>query len=409
MDPRTKLSLILTAFALAFLFPPLTHAATYTVLHSFVGIQDGELPNWTVTQDTAGNLFGTTFGGGQTQGGVVYELGYGTWSETIIHSFDFNNEGDGPAFGVALDEKGDLYGTTIVGGGSDQGTVFELTPSQGQWAVTVLYELGSRGLLLDGKGNLYSALGAGKYGEGAIGELSLGPDAWTYNDLYSFCAEPPQCQDGEAPNDPLVFDTSGKLYGTTLYGGNEIYCVADTYGCGVAFQLKPNRDGTWTYHLLHAFATDLSDGEVPTGALAIDGTGSLYGATNLGGPTGGGTVYRLIPSSVGQGWKEAILYTFADCLKGCSPVNGLAMDKSGNLYGAAGGGNTLCAGNNYCGLVYELSPEGGNKWKYTVLHKFSGTDGYGPLGVTVGSDGNLYGTTLRGGKDNLGVVFQITP
>jgi len=385
-------------------------ATTFKVLYSFAMQTDGKLPSWTVAVDKTGNIFGTTFQGGDSNAGVAYELSPqpdGTWTETVIHSFSFA-DGEPPVSGVILDESGNVYGATPAGGPTGTGTIFQIAPSGGDWVFTLLHDSGSAGLVFDTKGNLYGAIGPGKYQAGAVGELSPGPDGWTYTVLYSFCSQP-QCSDGDSPEAPLLFDAAGNLYGTASSGGDFEFCVADTYGCGVAFQLKLNRDGSWTYHLLHAFATDLSDGETPTGALAIDRSGSLYGTTIAGGPTGGGTVYQLIPSSVGQGWREAILYTFPNCVKGCTPTSGLAMDKAGNLYGAAGGGNMLCAGSNYCGVVYELSPEGGNKWKYTVLHKFSGTDGYGPLGVTVGSDGNLYGTTLRGGKDNLGVVFEITP
>ena len=79
------------------------------------------------------------------------------------------------------------------------------------------------------------------------------------------------------------------------------------------------------------------------------------------------------------------------------------MDKAGNLYGAAGGGNSSCPGG--CGLIYELSPQRDGSWKYTVLYKFNGPDGNGPWGVIVGSDGNLYGTTIIGGQYNRGVAF----
>jgi len=83
------------------------------------------------------------------------------------------------------------------------------------------------------------------------------------------------------------------------------------------------------------------------------------------------------------------------------------MDKAGNLYGAAEGGNNACLGG--CGVIYLLSPQGDGTWKYSVLHKFNGADGNGPWAVTVGADGNLYGTTAAGGQQNAGVVFEITP
>jgi uncharacterized repeat protein (TIGR03803 family) len=119
-------------------------------------------------------------------------------------------------------------------------------------------------------------------------------------------------------------------------------------------------------------------------------------------------VFKLTPSTVGRGWKEAILYTFPDCSQGCGPYGAMALDKAGNLYGTANGGNTSCGGFS-CGVVFRLSPRPNGTWNYSVVHKFTGADGFGPNGVTVGADGNLYGTTLAGGQYNLGVAFKITP
>lgn len=390
-------------------------SATFKVLHHFAGGSDGEFPSWALKQDPNGNLLGTTYGGGQFQGGVALELSPNqdnSWSESVLYNFNFNSdEGSSPATGLALDSNGNLYGSTISGGPTDGGTVFELSPGPTGWTISLVSELsGASSMVVDNVGTLYGALGPGDYEAGAIAQLSQSPQGWTYSVLYSFCAHPPQCPDGEAPAGPLTWDSAGNLYGTTLYGGKQQpYCTADSFGCGVVFQLTPVGDGTWTYHLLHGFAASSQDGQSPSGTLVIDRNGSVYGTTASGGPTGGGTVFRLTPSTVGRGWVETTLYTFPDCALGCSPIHGLAIDKAGNLYGSAGGGEKACPGGVYCGVLFRLVRQRNGSWKYTVLHTFTGSDGAAPNGVIVGEDGSLYGTTVFGGESNKGVAFEITP
>jgi len=179
-------------------------------------------------------------------------------------------------------------------------------------------------------------------------------------------------------------------------------------GCGTAFQLSPNRDGSWTFHLMHTFAAFAGDGQTPAGSLVVDRNGSVYGTTSLGGPKLGGTIFKLTPSALGRNWVETELYTFADCTQGCQPSVGLVSDKAGNLYGAAGGGNLSCFG-FACGVIFRLSPQRNGNWTYSVLHKFSGPDGNDPNKITIAPDGTIYGTTVFGGQNNIGVAFEITP
>ena len=406
---------VLGAAVFALVLAPSAYAAAgYKVIQNFMcGVNGGCLPSGPLVFDKSGDLYGTAEQGGAEDYGTIFELipnPGGTWSQATLHSLDFAADGDGPRFGLVFDGAGNLFGTSsFYGGPLDLGTVYELTPQENAWTIALLYDSGAgEGVATDSAGNVYGAIGTGQYKSGAVGELSSGPNGWAYFALYSFCAQP-QCSDGSLPSSPLIFDTAGNLYGTTEYGGNTELCFADQGGCGVAFQLSPNRDGTWTYHLMHAFAAFSGDGQTPSGSLVMDRNGSIYGTTLNGGPTGGGTVFRLTPSTLGRGWKETILYTFPNCSSGCSPLHGLAIDQAGNLYGAAGGGDMLCLGGTYCGVVFELSPQKGNQWTYTVVHKFNGTDGWGSDTPTVGPDGNIYGVTLYGGQSNQGVAYEITP
>jgi uncharacterized repeat protein (TIGR03803 family) len=400
---------------LALAFAPFTYAAaSYKVIQNFsCGADSSCYPSGPLVFDKSGNLYGTAEQGGIENYGTIFQLVPNpddTWSQTVLHSFDFANDGEYPRFGVILDSTGNLYGTTSSAGGPrDLGTVFELLPDNGGWTIVLPFDGSSGGgVVTDRNGNIYGAIGPGNYKAGAVGELSPDGNGWSYVALYSFCAQA-NCADGDTPASPLTFDVAGNLYGTTEYGGNKQLCTADTIGCGVAFQLSPNRGGTWTFHLMHAFAAFSGDGQTPSGPLVMDRNGSVYGTTLNGGPTGGGTVFKLIPSTLGRSWKETVLYTFPHCSSGCSPLHGLAIDQAGNLYGAAGGGDMLCLGGSYCGVLFELSPQKGNQWTYTLVHKFNGTDGWGSDTPTIGPDGNIYGVTLYGGQNSQGVVFQITP
>ena len=205
-------------------------------------------------------------------------------------------------------------------------------------------------------------------------------------------------------------DARENLYGATWYGGGELACPANK-GCGTIYQLRPGSP-SWEEHVIHRFGSFASDGKVPgLGPLAIDAQGNLYGVTSQGGANlcvdvGCGTIFKLTPvaASTGIVWIETILYNFVDGSSGNGPGGNVIIDGAGNLYGTTGyGGSRQCG----CGVVYELSPNNGG-WKYTVLHTFVGPDGDFPdANLTLGRDGNLYGTTADGGAYYGGVVFQI--
>jgi hypothetical protein len=165
-------------------------------------------------------------------------------------------------------------------------------------------------------------------------------------------------------------------------------------------------NGTWTYHILHRFASFPSDGQTPSGGLVLDTSGDLYGDAALGGVHGNGTVFKFTPAS--GHWKQTVLYDFPNCADGCFPFGTLVFDKAGNLYGAASGGLADCGGYT-CGVIFKLTPQSGGHWKYSVLHKFNGADGDFPWGVIVDGKGNVFGTTENGGTYNAGVAFEITP
>jgi uncharacterized repeat protein (TIGR03803 family) len=205
---------------------------------------------------------------------------------------------------------------------------------------------------------------------------------------------------GANPIAGLIADGAGNLYGTAQNGGK--------HGDGVVYELSPPIAGetAWTGKVLHAF--DDIDGAQPTDNLIADGAGVLYGTTSTGGANGLGTVFKLAPPAPGStAWTETVLYSFSQT-KGLSPFAGLLADSKGNLYGTATGVNFGSSD----AVVFELSPPTGGKtaWTETELVDFAGPNGAYPRGSLIADQaGNLYGTTVSGGANGGGVVFELSP
>ncbi len=385
------------------------------VLHSFACTPDACAPQATVVLNRHGHLYGTTSGGGGAGHGAVYELTRTSsrWTESVIYGFT-GSGGYNPNAPVIVDRAGNLYGAAAAGGTHDEGTAFELSPDSNGWAETTLYDFCSRGsgyctdgedpwagLVLDETGNVYGVTReGGLYGGGIAFELTPGSNGWTENILYSFCAKFVQfCNDGVQPYFAPIRDANGNLFGTTEYGG-----IANF---GIAFEILPMAGGGWKERVLHSFqGHGKDDGSLPYGGLVFDHSGNLYGTTTEGGPTGQGTVFKLSPASHDR-WKETILYSFPNIQNGGYPQGTLAIDKSGALYGIAGGGGG-CGGT--CGLIYKLAPQPHGKWKYSVVYKFNGPDGMWPQGGVIldKEEKHLYGATEYGGAYGYGVVYEIT-
>jgi uncharacterized repeat protein (TIGR03803 family) len=369
-----------------------------------------------LTLDAKGNLYGATNGGGAYGDGMIFEVRrrpHGKWSLIVVHDFN-GTDGSSPNGGMIFDRAGNLYGTTKGGGATYAGTVFKLTPGRNSvnWTYSILYSFcpegwGSGcpegdppdvGVVMDSAGNLYGTTGGGgSNGYGVAFELTPGSGGWIYSVLYNFCPGGYPCKDGGGTLAGLIFGPGDGLYGTAADGG--------AYSAGAVFQLS-YASGGWYEDLLYSFCSGgfpCKDGGGPGYGLVFDSSGGLYGTANGGandcGGAGCGAVFELAPNGNG-GWIETVLYSFRPGQSGFSPSSGLIFDKGGSLYGtAAGGGLGGCPYG--CGVVYKLTPEGG-KWKYTVLHKFNGTDGAWPDGVVLDERGNLYGPAYN-------AVFEITP
>jgi uncharacterized repeat protein (TIGR03803 family) len=385
--------MLVLAIALGRITAPSAQAQAFGVLYDFKGQVDGGYPLGGIVRDSAGNLYGTTPYGGAYDAGTVFKISSGG-KETTLHSFcssELCTDGNGPN-GLIRDAAGNLYGTTGSGGAHNYGTVFKMSEA-GEETV------------------LYSFLGGNT--------------------------------DGCNPLGGLLRDKAGNLYGTTEW------CGADSQA-GTIFKIDASGNET----VLHDFCPQggqCTDGENPSyTSLAMDKAGNLYGVTAQGGTTEiYGVLYKLDQSGT-----FTVLHNFSGgAADGCNPVGTPAVDKNGNLHGAAkncgtsgqgilwkvdaagdetvlhnftGGvkdgahpyasalieakgqlvGDTMEGGALNLGTVYELDAEGST----SLLHSFRGSDGEYPMGSLIrDSKGHFYGTTLEGGKGSFGTVWKMTP
>jgi uncharacterized repeat protein (TIGR03803 family) len=267
-------------------------------------------------------------------------------TETNLHSFAGRpSDGRNPSAGLVQGTDSNFYGTTSDGGSNGDGTVFQISPSG------------------------------------------------SYTNLYSFAGHP---NDGANPSAGLVQGADSNFYGTTLYGGTNTNCNA---GCGTVFQISPSGG----YTNLHSFAGSPNDGSYPQAGLVQGSDSNFYGTTLYGGTStncdaGCGTVFRISPSG-----SYTNLYSFAGSPNdGSYPQAGLVQGSDSNFYGTTSGGGT-----NDNGTVFRISPSG----SYTNLYSFAGhpNDGKNPsAGLVQGTNSNFYGTTLYGGTNGDGAVFELT-
>jgi uncharacterized repeat protein (TIGR03803 family) len=407
----------------------LTHSGgqwTYSNVHLFSGGSDGRYPVGGVTIDASGNLYGVTEQGTGQEWGAVFELTPASdgWTERALYHFKAGSDGLNPQAGVTFDSAGNLFGTTYQGGGINScslgcGAVFELKPKGGgKWSESLPHSFSSMNngvdpggpVVFDSAGNLFGTTIAGGNDGGTVFKLIRKGGGWQYDLVYRFRLYNSKHPDGEQPTGGLVIDGAGILYGTTSSGGTCQYSSS----CGTLFKLTPKSGGGWRESILYNFCvqTNCPDGYGPTGSLIFDAAGNLYGTTFGGGAYQGGTVFRVDPTG-----KETVLYSFQFQPKNdvSYPLGPLLFDAAGNLYGTAiNGGPTSPQCPRGCGGVFELV-RSGNGWTESVLHLFlGGTDGAYPSGNLVFDGlGNLYGTTQQGGSTvcqaGCGTVFELTP
>jgi uncharacterized repeat protein (TIGR03803 family) len=394
-------------------------AQSFSVLYTFTGTPDGSDPSQANLVDVDGTLYGTTYSGGAYGYGTVFKFN-SQGQETLLYSFTGGTDGATPSAGVVRDAQGNLYGTTYNGGdlsciplfgSAGCGVVFKLDATGTE---TALYSFTGgtdgkqpQGVLIDTAGNLYgitffggneTCLYLGSIGCGVVYKVDSSGNETV---LYTFTGG----TDGGEPDGFLTMDSAGNIYGATIIGGNLSACSSNG-GCGLIFKL----DTSETETVLYTFSGG-ADGAVPNGSFLMDAKGHLYGTTIFGGDhscshnpfyEGCGVVFELT-----MGGTEKVLHTFKG-KDGANPGLGLVQDAKGNFYGT-----TQYGGAFNLGAVFEVTATRTE----SVLHSFSGlADGKLPeSGLVIDAKGRLYGNAEEGGDKRCspplgcGTLFQVVP
>jgi uncharacterized repeat protein (TIGR03803 family) len=280
-------------------------AWTETTIHAFDGAVDGDFPYAPeLAADSRGNLFGTTLAGpAACHCGTVFELqppkaGNATWTNEVLYQFSGQPDGDSPWASLVVDPSGHLFGTTNSGGTADEGTVFEVAPPAkrgGTWSESIIYSFQGgadgqnpafEGVIQAGEGLLYGStvniVGSGSTTHGTVYSLTppAGGAGWTHTILYAFAGAP----DGSSPTS-IVLDTSGNIDGVTAGGG--------TKGHGTVFQLIPPTPSTsWSETQLYNFTGGSDEGDP---FFVVLRKNKLFGTTQGSSASQYGSVFGIAP------------------------------------------------------------------------------------------------------------------
>lgn len=284
---------------------------TKQTLYDFLGFEDGQAPG-NVQIATNGTLFGSTPSGGPPTGrcrnagcGTIWEFSEsgGVWTKTILHAFPAaTGDGQGPNADIVLDGNGNIYGTTYAGGKSNYGTVYELSPPAqqgGAWTETVLHSFSGTskdggypigGLAMGSGGVVYGTASYSGVPNDSGTAFALTPPkkagrAWAFRAIHKFAGG----KDGATPATTMALDQNGNLYGTTWNGGS----TACYLGCGTIFELAPRTGGkTFSSTILYDWP---DSGQNPDGSIVVLHDGLLYGTSEFFGTSNDGTVFTMTP------------------------------------------------------------------------------------------------------------------
>ncbi len=361
---------------------------------------DGSNPYGSLIIGRDGNFYGMTNLGGANNSGTIFEWNKATAKETVLYSFGTNtNDGANPFGDLTLAKNGNFYGMTQSGGANGAGVIFEWNPTTSE---TVLYSFGTNandganpyGNLIQAKdGNLYGLTnGGGVNGAGAIFKWDTLAAAETV--LYGFGTI---TSDGANPQGTLLQATDGDFYGVTNSGGK--------YTNGTIFKFNTT---SLTEDTLYSFVGGTNDGQNPLTEKLLQAAGNLYGTTTAGGTNSVGTVFKWNMTLLA----ETVVYNFGVTeipADGQNPTGSLIQGIDGDLYGnTANGGvaSTINLGAS-CGVVFKCSTSG--------TEAIAGLLGSTKIGdgvqasVIQAKDGNFYGMGEFGGDLDEGVIFKCTP
>ena len=353
-----------------------------TQLFSFSGGADGGIPEAGLAEGSDGNFYGTTSRGGASNTGTVFKIS-SAGALTTLYSFTGGADGATPEAELVQGTDGLFYGTTLLGGTNNDGTVFQIS-SNSVFVALHSFTGGADGGtpeagLVEGRdGNFYGTTSRG--GASDTGTVFQITSAGTLTTLYSFTGG----ADGATPEAGLVQGTDGFFYGTTFLGG--------TNNDGTVFQISSN--GVLT--TIHQFGDVRKvDGKNPKAALVQSSDGNFYGTTLAGGAHNDGTAFRI--SSAGT---FNTIHHFGGGTEGSSPRAAFIQGTDGLFYTMA------TAGGFRFGNIFQMLSNGVT----TTLYNFAGSlDGGVPFARLIeGSDGYFYGTAGFGGPNLHGVVFRIS-
>jgi len=345
---------------------------------------------------------------------------------SVLYNFTGGTDGGAPSNGMTQGPDGAFYGVTGLGIGS---TIFRFTPGTGVTTLHTLVDadggLSSSRLLVGADGALYGTSSRSSTVSGSVWRITT---QGAFSVLHFFNGA-----DGQDPGGSLAKDPAGTLYGSTISGGPS--------NCGTIFSIT----AAGAFTTLHAFSCG-ADGNAPRGLMAFGADGNLYGTTDGGGSNSFGTVFRIT-----TGGALTTLYSFTNGADGSGDQSGLVLGTDGDFYGTTSGG-TMGRGTIFritpAGVLttlYELSPGDGSEPLSALVQDSKGTlygeayntdvypgSGYGTLfeltpsgtfvtlrtmnfhtganpsgGLTIASDGNLYGTDTMGGTNVLGAIFTM--
>ena len=361
------------------------------VLKSFDYSLSGGFPNCGLTQGTDGALYGMATYGGTIGFGTVFKLNTDGTGFTVLQNFDYSTTGGYPNLApLTQGTDGALYGTTSQGGTGSQGTVFKLNTDGTGFTVLQNFDYFttggnvSAGLMEGTDGALYGvAQQGGTFGSGTVFKLNTDGSGFTVLQNLDYSTT-----GGNPFGATLMQGADGALYGTAASGG--------TFGTGTAFKLSTDGTGFTVIRSFDYF----SDGGYPFAGLIQGADGALYGTTSQAGPGSYGTAFKLNT----DGSDFTVLKSFDYSTSGAYLYAGLIQGTDGALYGTAYQGGT-----NGVGTVFTLNTDGTG---FSVVKNLSygadqGQGAYAFAGLTEGTDGMLYGTTIQGGTFNAGVVFKM--
>ena len=367
---------------------------TPTTLVSFNGA-NGQIPEAPLIADAAGDLFGTTTGGGANNLGTVFEIvkTSGTYASTPTTLVSFNgSDGQGHVAGLIADGAGNLFGTTEFGGANNVGTVFELVNNGGSYNLTTLVTFNITngavpfgGLIADAAGDLFGTTdGGGANSHGTVFELvNGGGGSYSLTTLISFNGA-----NGSSPQAPLIADAAGDLFGTTQQGGAN--------NDGTVFELVNSGGGSYTTTTL--VSVDVNNGRGPQAALFADAAGDLFGTTSLGGSIGDGTVFEITCT----GFQVAVSPVFSG-----STATSAAEEGGLVTLGATVAPLNVAIGVTITGLAHDLSAFNGGiytagtgNWtgtaaQFNALTFHAGEDGSQTLSITATTTGPEAGTAIE--------------